>query len=222
MATARPDPRFYHIDTHTLVLDCSAIDSIEHQHKQRMVNHLANTYINQGCCIDVVSAHQCLTLYCAQGTDVVQLQQQLLTAWHQLDETTLSHAHHDIPVHYGGEYGIDLEAVAEASKMSVKEVIKLHSSALYEVDFLGFQPGFAYISGLPKALHLPRLDTPRTEVKKGTVAIAHDKTAIYPAQSPGGWNLIGYTDMCLFDKHNTPPALFAPGDTIRFVEVNHD
>jgi KipI family sensor histidine kinase inhibitor len=121
---------------------------------------------------------------------------------------------HEIAVRYAGE---DLDAVAGRTGMSRAQVIALHASVDYRVAFLGFQPGFAYLSGLPAALHLPRLASPRPHVPAGSVAIAGDWSGIYPAKTPGGWNLIGSTDASLFAADHDPPALFAPGDVVRFV-----
>ncbi len=118
-----------------------------------------------------------------------------------------------IPVRYDG---IDLEAVAQLIGHSVESVIAIHSSATYEVAFCGFAPGFGYLRGLPSALHLPRRETPRTRVPAGSVAIAAEYSAVYPRQSPGGWHLIGTTDVTLFDPARVPPALLEPGTIVEF------
>jgi KipI family sensor histidine kinase inhibitor len=98
----------------------------------------------------------------------------------------------------------------------VNDVVQRHAGATYTVAFLGFQPGFPYLAGLDRALVTPRKDTPRTEVPAGALGIAGDVTGIYPRSSPGGWQLIGRTDATLFDVARDPPALLAPGDTVRF------
>lgn len=118
-----------------------------------------------------------------------------------------------IPVRYDGP---DLAAVAAAAGCSPAEVVALHSGAAYEVAFCGFAPGFGYLTGLPDALHLPRRATPRTVVPAGSVAIAAGYAAVYPASSPGGWHLVGSTDLVLFDPDREPPALLVPGATVRF------
>lgn len=124
----------------------------------------------------------------------------------------------EIPVRYGGEHGIDLEAVARHLRLRVEEVIRLHSGKLYTVFMMGFTPGFAYLGKLDDALVMPRLETPRTRVPAGTVAIAGWQTGIYPLDSPGGWRLIGWTPLTLFDPRSDSPFLFAPGDEVKFVE----
>ncbi|MBB2488155.1 5-oxoprolinase subunit PxpB [Mitsuaria sp. WAJ17] len=123
----------------------------------------------------------------------------------------------EIPVHYGGEAGPDLAGVARHHGLPPREVVRLHSQAEYRVFFLGFLPGFAYLDGLPAALHTPRLATPRTAVPAGSVGIGGAQTGVYPCASPGGWQLIGRTALCLFNAEARPPTLLQPGDRLRFV-----
>jgi KipI family sensor histidine kinase inhibitor len=123
----------------------------------------------------------------------------------------------DVPVHYGGEMGPDLDFVAEHCGMSARQVVECHASVEYVVYFLGFQPGFSYMGGLPEALHTPRRAEPRLIVPKGTVAIGGSQTGIYPLQTPGGWQLIGHTAKALFDPKRHPPTLLQPGDKVRFI-----
>jgi KipI family sensor histidine kinase inhibitor len=124
-----------------------------------------------------------------------------------------------IPVCYDAAFAPDLHDVAKYAKKSPEEVIRLHSSAKYRVCFLGFSPGFAYLSGLPHGLQVPRLDTPRKHVKAGTVAIAGNQAAVYPVDSPGGWKLIGRTPVRMFDPAVPPPARLVPGDVVKFAPI---
>jgi KipI family sensor histidine kinase inhibitor len=112
--------------------------------------------------------------------------------------------------------GTDLADIAAAAGLSVADVVALHSGAVYRCDFCGFAPGFAYLAGLDPRLHLPRRATPRTSVPAGSVAIAGPYTAAYPSASPGGWHLLGRTDVALWDLDADPPALITPGTTVRF------
>ncbi|MDE2085141.1 MAG: 5-oxoprolinase subunit PxpB [Xanthomonadaceae bacterium] len=123
----------------------------------------------------------------------------------------------EIPVTYGGESGPDLDAVAAHARLSREAVIALHSGADYRVAMLGFTPGFAYLLGLPAALHMPRRATPRTRVPAGSVAIGGAQTGVYPRETPGGWHLIGRTTLDLFDPARDPPALLVPGTRVKFV-----
>jgi len=122
-----------------------------------------------------------------------------------------------VPVRYGGEYGVDLESVARHLQMRAEEVIRIHTQRTYTVYMMGFTPGFPYMGKLDDALVMPRLETPRTHVPAGTVAIAGLQTGIYPIASPGGWQLIGWTPLKLFDPTSETPFLFAPGDEVKFV-----
>lgn len=127
-----------------------------------------------------------------------------------------------IPVHYGGDDGPDLDEVARLLGMSAAEVIQRHAAASYRVAFLGFLAGFPYLTGLPRALAVPRLATPRTRIPAGSVAIAERQAGIYPVASPGGWRILGRTALPLFDPECDPPALLRPGDRVRFYPVAAD
>jgi inhibitor of KinA len=121
-----------------------------------------------------------------------------------------------IPVMYDGP---DLAAVAVHHGITPARVVELHSSAEYLVYFLGFSPGFPYLAGLPPQLATPRLETPRKHVPAGSVAIGGSQTGIYPLASPGGWRIIGRTELRLFDAAREQPALIAMGDVVKFEPV---
>jgi KipI family sensor histidine kinase inhibitor len=118
-----------------------------------------------------------------------------------------------IPVVYDGA---DLESVAELARLSVAEVIDRHTGRELVVGWLGFAPGFAYLTGLDPVLEMPRLDTPRTSVPAGSVAVAGPYSAVYPTASPGGWRLLGRTSVRVWDVSADPPSLFRPGTRVRF------
>ncbi len=122
----------------------------------------------------------------------------------------------EVPTRYGGP---DLEAVCEHTGLSPELVVSLHAGVEYLVYSLGFAPGFTYCGELPRELETPRLAIPRTRVPPGSVGIAGRQTGIYAVESPGGWNLIGCTDLLLFDPGRRPAALFRPGDRVRFTPV---
>lgn len=125
----------------------------------------------------------------------------------------------ELPTVYGGEYGPDLPFVAEHADLPEAEVIRLHSEATYHVYMIGFSAGFAYLGGLPERLHTPRLPSPRTRTPKGSVAIGGSQTGAYPADTPGGWRIIGRTPVELFDPRREPPTPMLPGDQVRFVPI---
>jgi inhibitor of KinA len=125
-----------------------------------------------------------------------------------------------IPVCYGGEFGPDLEDVAEHNGLSVEEVIEIHTSADYPVYMLGFAPGFAYLGGMSERIATPRRKTPRLSIPSGTVGIAGQQTGVYPIATPGGWQLIGRTPLPLFLPEQMPPALLRMGDIVRFKAIS--
>jgi KipI family sensor histidine kinase inhibitor len=124
-----------------------------------------------------------------------------------------------VPTAYGGENGPDLAEVARLHGMTPQEAIRQHSETIYTVYMLGFSPGFAYMGLVPEAIATPRLPTPRTRVPAGSVGVAGRQTGIYPQCTPGGWQLVGRTDLPLFDPRRVPPAFFQPGDRVRFQPV---
>lgn len=123
----------------------------------------------------------------------------------------------EVAVRYGGEAGPDLLEVAAQVGMTPQAVVALHAAPIYRVLLVGFAPGFPYLGPLPAPLHLPRRSTPRTKVPAGSVAIAADMSGIYPAELPGGWHLIGQTQLALFDPEADPPSLLESGVGVRFV-----
>jgi inhibitor of KinA len=125
-----------------------------------------------------------------------------------------------IPVCYGGEYGPDLEIVAAQAKLSVAEVIALHSANSCTVHMIGFVPGFAYMGGMDQRLNTPRKEQPRTKVYAGSVGIAGEQTGIYPLDIPGGWQIIGRTPLRLFDVNREVPSLLKAGDKVVFSPIS--
>lgn len=125
----------------------------------------------------------------------------------------------EIPVCYGGEFGEDLEHVANHTGLTSDEVIRLHSSAEYRVHMLGFVPGFPYLGGMPPQLATPRRSSPRLVTPAGSVGIAGEQTGIYPLETPGGWQLIGRTPLRLFRPDENPPTLLRAGDRVRFHSI---
>jgi KipI family sensor histidine kinase inhibitor len=115
--------------------------------------------------------------------------------------------------------GPDLDAVAALWELSRQEVVELHTATVFVVAFCGFAPGFAYLTGLPAERGVRRRETPRTHVPAGSVALAGEYSAVYPSRSPGGWQLIGHTDLTLWDPDRDPAALLTPGVRVRFAEV---
>ena len=126
----------------------------------------------------------------------------------------------EIPVLYGGEYGPDIEYVAEHNNMSVEDVVRIHSGAEYLIYMLGFTPGFSYMGGMDESIATPRLKTPRVIIPAGSVGIAGKQTGIYPIDSPGGWQLIGRTPVRLYDANRDVPILLDAGLRVKFIPVD--
>ena len=126
----------------------------------------------------------------------------------------------EIPVWYGAPHASDLSVVSKKTSLSIDEIIELHTSVTYKVYAVGFAPGFAYMGDIPEAMNCARLGTPRKRVPKGAVAIADRQTAVYPSESPGGWNLLGITsfDMLLHSEEHSESRLKA-GDIVKFVSI---
>ena len=127
---------------------------------------------------------------------------------------------HIIPVCYEEPFNVDLQHVAEYAGISMSEVVELHSSREYLIYMLGFLPGFAYLGGLDKRIHCPRLDSPRVKIPAGSVGIGGEQTGIYPLDSPGGWQLIGRTPLQPYDPNRNPSILYEMGDYIRFKPIS--
>jgi KipI family sensor histidine kinase inhibitor len=128
----------------------------------------------------------------------------------------------EIPVFYGSEVAEDLQALAKRSGLDPGEVIALHSGREYRVYAIGFAPGFAYLGHVDERIAAPRLSTPRQRVPRGAVGIADRQTAIYPATSPGGWNIIGRSPLRMFDPDGRPPMPVTVGDRVRFCPVDRE
>ncbi len=169
--------------------------------------------------VEVVPGHNTLLLVCPAGAvlpDFAELAAVAASSAEQPGNNAAGSSEAQlisIPVRYDGE---DLMAVAQALGVDRERVIELHQARLYTVAFMGFAPGFPYLVGLPRELELPRLEVPRLQVPVGSVAVAAGYCGIYPCSSPGGWNLLGQTDVILFDPERESPALLAPGDRVRF------
>jgi KipI family sensor histidine kinase inhibitor len=126
----------------------------------------------------------------------------------------------EIPVYYAPESGADIEALGERSGLGWEGVAELHAAGEYRVCAIGFAPGFAYLGEVDERIAAPRLATPRMRVPRGAVAIADRQTAVYPAESPGGWNLIGRSPLRMFDAGSPEPMPVAVGDRVRFVAID--
>jgi inhibitor of KinA len=127
-----------------------------------------------------------------------------------------------IDVYYGLETGLDLQKISFEKSLSIDEIIQIHTSKIYDVYAIGFLPAFAYLASVDEKIATARLSTPRALVPKGSVAIADSQTAVYPQNSPGGWNIIGKTALELFDKNLESLSIFEVGNRVKFNSISKE
>lgn len=204
-------------DSTVLVQLGDEIDLTINQHVHALANLIITSSLNG--VIEVVPAYATLLVhYDPLLLSFTQMKAHLHAQISQMEEIESRKPRRiEVPVRYGGELGPDLEFVASHCGLRVENVIRIHSGKIYTVYMMGFTPGYPYMGKLDDALITPRLETPRTRVPAGTVAIAGSQTGIYSIESPGGWQLIGWTPLKLFDPESESPFLFSPGDEVKFI-----
>lgn len=196
------------------------IDAQVHQ-EILMVNEAINRSFSNKIIETVVTYHS-ICLYLQDNIDVMQTITAVNTFIKKQNhlQTKATKRVVTIPVCYDTEFALDITTVAAKNKLSIEEVIQLHTTPLYPVYFLGFLSGFPYFGGLDDKLHTPRLHTPRLHITAGSVGIGGSQTGIYPSNSPGGWNIIGKTPLKLFDVMASPPNLLNAGELVKFESIS--
>lgn len=165
----------------------------------------------------IVGMNNFLVSFVPADLSHAEVQQKVFEYWQQdVLESALNVKSHIIDVVYGGEYLEDLKQVAEYSRLSIDQVIELHSTSRYTVFTLGSQPGLPYLGGLPNQLDIPRRTSPRARVESGAVIIAGGQASVLSRTSACGWHVIGQTDYDVFNIKDDNPAVFAPGDIVEF------
>lgn len=202
-------------------------DQISAQSAERV--RLAADLARQGFAdelIDIVPAYTTLLLCfrepVRQRHTLVRVLQALVDEVMQTQLQSSSGRLIKIPVYYGEEVALDRAEVEQLTDLAFEEVCSLHQSQAYRVYAIGFAPGFAYLGSTPEALHVPRKSTPRLSVPKGSVALADNQTAIYPASSPGGWQIIGRSPVQMIDWHRDSPMLVNAGDKVQFYAISRE
>lgn len=207
--------QIYWVNEQAITIQAPAPVSLEQQ--QRMWALGASFQARDGI-TEIVPGMNNLTLaFDESQVDGERLMHELQQGWNNINVSSQSGRLVEIPVCYGGEWGPDLADIAAHTGLSVDEIIRIHSEAEYTVFFIGFQPGFAYLGGMPAVLTTPRRSSPRQAVPAGSVAIGGAQTGVYPKTSPGGWQILGHTDVVLFDPSRAEPSLWMPGDRVKFV-----
>ena len=168
--------------------------------------------------LDLVPSYRSLLMiYDPLCISIDEIKAGIKDIWNNPDQSRLPQPQTvKIPVVYGGEHGPDLELVAQYHNLTPREVIDFHTRSAYRVYMIGFTPGFPYLGEVLDAIATPRRETPRTLVPKGSVGIAQRQTGIYPVDSPGGWQIIGWTPVKLFDPFGKPPSHLVMGDRVQF------
>ena len=152
--------------------------------------------------------------------DITQFSGHVRALLHGLDAMTFRSRRWRVPVVYGGEYGIDLEDVAERHGLTPDQVIDRHAAAVYRVYMIGFMPGFTYLGGLDQSIATPRRRDPRSMTPAGTISIGGIQALVAGAAMPSGWHLLGRTPVRTFMTQRDPAVLFSPGDEIIFVPID--
>jgi KipI family sensor histidine kinase inhibitor len=166
--------------------------------------------------VDIVPAARTVLLVIdPAATDLGEVGREVLNTAPRTDRRTAGELV-EVAVTYDGE---DLDEVGSLLGCDAAEVVRRHSSEEWTVAFCGFAPGFGYLAGASGGWDVPRRSSPRTAVPPGSVALAGEFSGVYPRASPGGWQLIGHTELAVFDLHRDPPALLRPGTPVRFVNI---
>jgi inhibitor of KinA len=172
--------------------------------------------------LELVPGYRSLLVICDPvAVSLVELERIIVEIHTNLDRSQLPEPRTvKIPVVYGDQYGPDLAEVAQYHQLTPEEVIGFHTQPTYRVYMIGFTPGYPYLGELPAAIATPRRKTPRTRVPRGSVGIAQKQSGIYSVDSPGGWQIIGWTPIHLFDPRRNPPSLLVMGDRVQFHTIS--
>jgi KipI family sensor histidine kinase inhibitor len=218
-----PKPVFRLVGDRGVLVEYGNTISQEINRKVRTIAMALNLATPAGIVEVIPTYRSVLIIYDPLAITLKGLEEQLESIEDRLDGLDIpSPRTVEIPVLYGGEYGPDIEFVANAHNLTVDDVVRIHSGATYQIYMIGFTPGFPFLGGLSEELHTPRIETPRALVPAGSVGIANNQTGMYPIDSPGGWRLIGRTPLKLFDPSKEDPFLYSAGDMIRFVPISAD
>ena len=213
--------RFYYMGDRGLLLEFGDEISREINEKVRRMALASQSEAIKGVLETVPTYRSLLVLYDPMVLSIKDLKKRLESIEERLQQSSFPKPKLTrIPVVYGGNYGPDLEFVAEYHLSTPEEIIRLHGSRSYLIFLIGFMPGFPYRGELPEGLVTPRLKTPRLSVPAGSVAIAQKQTGIYPMESPGGWQILGRTPVKMFDPMRDPPAYLQMGDKVQFFPIH--
>jgi inhibitor of KinA len=210
---------FHPYGERTLLIQWSQVIDQDILHQIRSISDWLHLEMS-ACIIDIVPAYASLTIIFDPEKTTHEALKQCVIRFDGSDLVILEPATWNIPVHYASEDHPDMTYVIRTCGITREELVAIHAASDYIVHFIGFLPGFLYLGGLDSRLHIPRKQVPDLAIPRGSVAIGGQQTGIYPVQSPGGWYVIGSTDLEWFDFRNPPHCLIKPGDRVRFVELS--
>ncbi|MGB0860495.1 MAG: 5-oxoprolinase subunit PxpB [Pseudoalteromonas spongiae] len=219
---SNPSYRIFDASEHAVLIYFSDTISSEQTQKLAAFSHALKASLGELIVDVTISYTSALVTYQSLSIDHFSIKQKIKSILTQLNDIAFSVKQIELPAYYHNEVGADLNAMAKAKNLTVSDIIKYHSEQIYSVFAIGFAPGFAFLGEVNPILATPRLATPRKKVAKGSIAIADRQTAVYPAASPGGWNLIGNCPVSLFDAANTPPLPFNIGDSVKFIPIERN
>jgi len=217
------EPRFLLAGDRGLLVEFGAAIDPEINRKVRQVFlALENSPIDG--VVEVIPTYRSILIsYDPMQTDPSTLKRALLVREKRLGELGIPPPETiEIPVSYGGDFGPDLEFVAQHNNLTPREVIEIHTAGTYLIYMIGFTPGFPFLGGLSERLFTPRRENPRQWVPAGSVGIANNQTGIYSIDSPGGWQLIGKTPIKIYNPKAEPPILLKAGNFLKFRGISRE
>ncbi len=214
-------PLIFKLSPKTILLQWKSPISEKTQDEIRQTEHLFLLHFYEEI-LETTTTYTELAIYFKNEISISVVKEKVAAIVQQIDTTKVKAPTRivTIPVCYEAEFGVDLAEVALFHKVTSEEVIILHTEPIYRVSFIGFLPGFPYVSGLSEKLFTPRKKTPRTSVSKGSVGIGGKQTGVYPGNSPGGWNIIGRSPLEFFSVEKEFPSLLQAGDSIQFEAIS--
>jgi KipI family sensor histidine kinase inhibitor len=219
------DPNISIAGENSLIIHLSETSDEVVADRVQKISALVRTYIGADL-IDLVPSYaSILVIYDHFKTDhfiVSKVLKRIISETENLNLTNRKSTLVTLPVYYSLESGPDLSNLAKIANLSINEVITIHQQVEYRVYAIGFAPGFAYLGNVDKRIAAPRLSTPRLRVPRGAVAIADQQTAVYPSESPGGWNLIGLCPTLMFDPNKIPSMPVKTGDRVKFKAIERN
>jgi len=216
-------PRIYNIHDRAITIEFSAAISEATNLQVIALQHAIESNPFKGF-IECVPAYGSLTVYFSEQVSTAAVRSWLSDLSAQVSNISLATEGKQIsiPVCYDPSLGTDLPWVSSHLNLSLEEIISLHTSFAYRVYMIGFIPGFPYMGTLPEQLEVPRKQTPSLKIPMGSVAIAGKQTGIYPAEVPGGWQVLGRTPLKMFDPSQSPCSFLNAGDLVTFMPITLD